>query len=109
MDKYVMIVQSRAVPGREEEYARWYDTVHIQDICAVPGVKSGQRYEATPFTVGAPGAPVLTIYELECDDPTSVLKEIGRRSADGTMRRSDALDPASATMWFYKQGSRPGT
>ena len=101
MGKYVMIVQSRAKPGREEEYNRWYDTQHIPDLCSVPGVKSGRRYEATPISIGAPGLPILTIYELDADNPASVLAEIGKRSADGTIRRTDTLDAEASIMWFY--------
>jgi hypothetical protein len=101
MGKYVMVVQSRAKPGREDEYNRWYDTQHIPDICAVPGVKSGRRLEATPIHVGAPGLPILTLYEIEADDAASVLAEIAKRSADGTIRRTDALDSEASVMWFY--------
>ena len=101
MGKHVMVVQSRAKPGREAEYTHWYDTVHIHDICAVPGVKSGKRYQATPLHVGAPGLPVLAIYELEVDNPAAILAELGKRATDGTIRRCDALDAEASVMWFY--------
>jgi hypothetical protein len=101
MGKHVMVVQSRAKPGREAEYNHWYDTIHIPDVCAVPGVKSGRRYEATPIHVGVPGLPILAIYELEVDNPASVMAEIGKRAAEGTIRRTDALDAEASVMWFY--------
>ena len=29
MGKYVMVVQSQAKPGRDDEYNQWYDSVHF--------------------------------------------------------------------------------
>ena len=102
MGKHVMVVQSRAKPGREAEYIHWYDTIHIHDILAIPGVKSGRRYEATPVQIGAPGLPVLAIYELEVDSPASIMAEMGKRSAEGKMQKCDALDAPASVLWFYK-------
>jgi hypothetical protein len=97
-----MVVQSRAKEGRDEEYNRWYDTTHFADICAIPGVKSGRRFEATPIHVGQPGLQYLSIFELETEDPASVMAEMRKRAADGTMKTSDALDAGSAALWVYK-------
>ena len=89
-------------PGRDDEYNDWYDNVHFGDICAIPGVKSGRRFDATPLAVGKPGLRYLAIYEIETDDPTSVMAEMGKRAANGVIRQSDALDAEGAVLWFYK-------
>ena len=102
MGKYVMVVQSRAKEGRDEEYNRWYDTSHLADVCAIPGVKSGRRLEATPIQIGQAGLRYLSIYEIEADDPGSVLVEMKRRAADGTNKSCDALDSQAAVLWVYK-------
>jgi hypothetical protein len=102
MGKYVMVVQSRAKEGRDAEYNKWYDTTHLAQICAIPGVKSGRRFEATPISVGAPGLKYLAIYEIETDDPTSVMAEMGKRSAEGKMTPTDSLDAPAAVLWIYK-------
>jgi hypothetical protein len=103
MGKFVMVAQSRAKEGRDKEYNDWYDTVHIKDICSVPGVKSARRFEATPAMVGTPGLKYLAIYEIEADDAMSVLAEIGKRAAEGKMKTSESLDAESAMLWFYKE------
>ena len=103
MGQYVLVVQSRAKEGRDAEFNHWYDTTHFPDICSIPGVKSGRRFEATPVQIGQPGLPYLAIYEIETDDPTSVMAEMGRRSAIGTMKASDALDAKAVVLWIYKQ------
>ncbi|HTH26900.1 MAG TPA: hypothetical protein VL918_00325 [Sphingobium sp.] len=102
MGKYVMVVQSQAKEGRDDEFNDWYDSTHYHDICAIPGVKSGRRFDATPVGMGAPGMRYLAIYEIETDDPASVMAEIGKRSASGSMKGCDAVDGPSTILWFYK-------
>jgi hypothetical protein len=102
MGKYVMVVQSRAKPGQDDAYNEWYDSTHFHDICAIPGVISGRRFEAVGPGIGAPGLPYLAIFEIETDDPAQVMAEMGKRAADGTMKSSDALDGEAAVLWFYK-------
>ncbi|MFM5931432.1 MAG: hypothetical protein ACKOPQ_11025 [Novosphingobium sp.] len=102
MGKYVMIAQSASLPGREDEYDAWYEAVHMKDICALPGVVSGRRFAATPFAMPGPGAPRLAIYEVETDDVAAFMAEMGRRSAEGIIARSDAMDRSAATLWIYE-------
>src|SRR5579863_5138908 len=47
MGKYLMVVGSNALPGREGDYAEWYAKVHLDEICVLDGVTSGRPYEAT--------------------------------------------------------------
>lgn len=103
MAKYVMVVQSQAQEGRDDDYNEWYDTVHLADILALPGVKSGRRFDFAAGMVGEPGRPYLAIYEVETDDVSAVMAEMGKRSMDGTMRQSDSLDAPASVLWFYKE------
>lgn len=103
MGRYVMIAQSAALPGREDEYDAWYEAVHMKDICALPGVIGGRRFAATPFAMPAPGAPRLAIYEIETDDPAAFMAEMGRRSEAGLIARSDAMDRSAAKLWIYEE------
>ena len=103
MDKYVMVVQSQAKEGRDAEYNAWYDTTHIHEICSLPGVKSGRRFDATPIAIGGPGLKYLAIYEIETDDPGALFAEMGRRAQSGEITQSDALDAPASVLWVYKQ------
>lgn len=102
MGKYVMVVQSQALEGRDDDYNAWYDGQHFQDICAIPGVTGGRRLEATPVIMGEPGLRYLALYEIEADDPGAFMAEMGARGADGRMPVSDALDHAGVRLWIYK-------
>lgn len=102
MGNYLMLATSGVHEGQQAEFDTWYDTVHIPDVCAVPGVKSGKRYVIHPAMAGAVPVPNLAIYEIEADDPMGVLGEIGRRAQSGEMVISPALDPTGSGMTLYE-------
>jgi hypothetical protein len=103
MGKYIMVVQTQPAAGREEEYNAWYDNEHLADVCAIPGVTAGRRFQALPLSQGPEGLPYLAIYEVEADDPAAVLMELRRRSAAQEMKVSEALDTSTAVLWVYER------
>ena len=104
MPKFVMVVTSSSLPGREVDYATWYDNTHIKDICSVEGVTSGRRIVALPeASPNPPPGSQLAIYEIETDDPSKVMAEIGQRSQSGEFEMTDVIDLQSAQIWFYRQ------
>jgi hypothetical protein len=103
MGKYIVVVQTQPTQGQEKEYNRWYDHEHLADVCAIPGVVGGHRFQALPLSLGPEGLPYLAIYEVETDDPAAVLAELRRRSAAKEMHVSPALDTASAVLWVYEK------
>jgi hypothetical protein len=100
--KFVMAVYSNAKPGREAEYLDWYKNVHLGDILKIPGVKTGHVYETAPASPAKP-ASYMALYDLELDEPATVLQEIGRASQAGEMKMTDAIDAASAQITIWKQ------
>jgi hypothetical protein len=102
MAKYHMVVQSQAMPGRDDDYNTWYDNQHFGDICALPGVTGGRRLENVMTLAGEPGLKYLAIYDIETDDIGAVMAEMGRRGAAGEMPISDALDGPASQLWVYK-------
>ena len=102
MAKYVMVVQSKAKAGRDDEYNDWYDNTHLADILALPGVKSGRRFDYDSTMMGAPGLPYLAIYEIEVDDISTVTAAMGKAATDGSIRQNDSLDGPASVLWFYK-------
>ncbi len=92
MAKGIFLVQNSPVsPEREAEFNRWYDEVHLPEMCAVEGVVSARRF------AGAPGEPYVTVYELEADDLDVVRAAISAGVVNGTIHMSDSIrkDPPS--------------
>jgi hypothetical protein len=99
-----IIVFSDATSGRDDDYNEWYDSTHINDVLAIPGVTGAQRFRLGSVDGGppAPSQKYLAIYEFE-GDPASFLKELGVRAGDGRMVMTDAIDPTTSVMGFYEQ------
>src|SRR5258708_29520564 len=90
---YTMLVQTNAKPGRETEFNEWYSKHHLQDVVAIPGFVSAQRFQ----WVESPGAKApkykyYAVYELQTDDVAAPLTELFRRSGTPQLPVSDAID-----------------
>ncbi len=95
MATYRYLVITNPVPGREDEYNRWYTERHLPDVVAVPGMVAAQRFRVTGES-NLPGA-YAAVYEIETDDPAAVLAEVERRAGTDVMPLSPALDIANVT------------
>ncbi len=105
----MLIVLSNPVSGREDEYNRWYDEVHVPDLVALPGVASAQRFRHS--SAGPQGRHgYLAIYELD-GNPAEVLNALHAGMKDGKIRMSDALDMSSVSMavWEPRGGAVDGS
>lgn len=93
MPRHQLVVLTQAVPGREEEFHRWYDEHHLPEIVDVPGVVGAvrSRVEIIKGTQAIQWHS-MAIYELNADDPNTILDEISRRRKAGRLTWSDALN-----------------
>ena len=104
MPKTYFLVFSNAVDGREDEYNKWYDEVHLPDVLAVDGVSAAQRFEHVAIQspdVEAPAHGYLALYELD-GDPNAVFETFGERVTSGEMVLSEALDLTGVSMAMWQ-------
>lgn len=77
MPKAVLAVVTDCPQGREAEFNRWYDDIHVPDVLQIPGFVACTRYEI----VGEPRqgqGRFLALYELEADDISAVMADLQR-------------------------------
>jgi hypothetical protein len=116
--KHLMVVLSRAKPGEDEEFNRWYD-VHLREtIDKLDGFVSGQRFQLAELP-GAPENPYryLAIYEIEGDriDVANEQIKYGRKERAEALAAgrepmisvSDTLDPTAFLVGFFSSLSDP--
>ncbi|UMG91220.1 hypothetical protein [Nocardioides sp. TF02-7] len=116
--KHLMVVLSRAKPGRDAEFNEWYD-VHLREtVDKLDGFASGQRFQVAELP-GAPENPYryLALYEVEGDRVDVAVEEIqrGRKEraeAQAAGREpmisvSDSLDPTAFVVGFFSSMSDP--
>jgi hypothetical protein len=94
MERYYYVVLTRAVTGREAEFDKWYDEQHLGDVARIEGVTSARRYPMLwqkVVELDAPEWRSLTIYEIEADDPKTVIASILKVAGTDVMPLSDAM------------------
>ncbi|MFN8559281.1 MAG: DUF4286 family protein [Dehalococcoidia bacterium] len=81
----ILLVYSNCPEGQEDEFNRWYDTVHVPDLLALDGVVAARR-----FALSGPGIPMtardgsatvarfLAMYELDSDDTRTMMRRINQ-------------------------------
>jgi epsilon-lactone hydrolase len=98
MSRFTYAVLSRAVPGREDEFVAWYRDRHLADVLRMPGVVSGKLIRLDfqrVYELGdAPQWTLLTLYELEGDDPETIINSVKTASGSDAMPSTDSLSKA---------------
>jgi hypothetical protein len=96
MANYKLVVLSNPVAGRDAEYNDWYNTIHLQDVTAVPGYRSAQRFKLTHPMGFEHQWQYLALYEVETDDPDAAIQNLLSRQNTELMHISEALDVGGA-------------
>ncbi|MFG1948508.1 hypothetical protein [Nonomuraea sp. NPDC048826] len=60
----VFVVFNNAVPGKEDEYARWYDQVHLGHTFEHIGFAGAQRFALEPVGAQSPPYRYVTVYAV---------------------------------------------
>lgn len=90
-----MIIMSRPVEGRDAQYNAWYQDVHLEQMLALKGFKSVQRFRHVQTLGERKSYPYAAIYEIETRDLDAVMKDLyseagsGRLLVDASLDRSD--------------------
>lgn len=100
MPAYTLVVMSGPVEGREEEYNDWYTNQHLGDVLSVKGFTAARRFVVANGHKASPS--YMALYDIECDDPAALLKELSKRAGTPAMPVSSAMDAASAKFTLYE-------
>ena len=93
--RYLLLVLTNPVPGREEEFNDWYTNRHLGDVLKTPGFISAQRFAPTPVQVGDTPVPwtYFALYDIETDDLKKSIDELMSRAGTPKMPLSEAMQP----------------
>ena len=94
MATHYFMVLTDPVAGQEAEYNSWYDDRHLDDVLAVDGFVSAQRFRLSRQAMpsGVPASQYLAIYEIETDDVDATLAALMARLGTPVMPVTPALD-----------------
>ena len=96
----IYAVRTSPHPGREADFERWYDQVHLPEVLAIPGFVGARRFRLSEHQVfPADRHASLALYEIDDADVPGTLQ---RLLAATHLNMSDALDPASVDVGVYE-------
>ena len=105
MPTYKLIVLSRPVAGREDEYNDWYQNTHLQQVVTIDGFRSAQRFRLREgLSEDGAAAPYVVIYEIESDNPSAALAELKRRAGTALLPISNSLAPGTVAALYEECG-----
>ena len=107
MTKYIMMVRSNPVAGREDEYNDWYDRHQLPQLVETPTFVAGQRYKLAP--VELPDYPgyqkaqhrYMVVYEIETDSLEKTKQILWSPDNVGRIRQSTAFDSSNVDCQIY--------
>ncbi len=99
--KHVVVVLTEPTAGREAEYNEYYEALHLDEVLATTGWRSAQRFKLTDQQGMACPHPYLAFYEVEADDPASILETLN--ATRGARVQSDALNKRTAGVWVFSE------
>jgi hypothetical protein len=106
MARYRYVIVSRAKPGQEEEFARWYAEQHLADVGRHPHVVSGSVHLVDyqkDYDLDAPKYTLLTIYDLETDDPQATIEDIRSQAGSPGMPMTESLEKSGMLQVIARQ------
>ncbi|AYJ85144.1 hypothetical protein D3Y57_03690 (plasmid) [Sphingomonas paeninsulae] len=86
-----LVVLTRPVKGREDEFNTWYNDQHLDDVLAIPGFVAAQRFKIKGTAISPNSWDYFAVYEVDHDNPQEVLDDMMSRVGTDRMRMSEAM------------------
>ncbi len=103
MGKFILVVQSNATTGADDEYNDWYNNTHLGEVLQINGFTAAQRFAAKGDPIaGSSSHRYLAIYEMETDDPQAALDALGAAVREGSIHMSDAIDTSGVSAVLFE-------
>ena len=105
MSRHVLVVLTNPAEGREDEYNKWYDEVHLREVLGIDGCAAAQRFKLSePQIMEDRSFSYLALYEIDAEDVGAALSALS--AGAGTMEISGALGGEAKALAFSAIGER---
>ena len=103
MPRYVFVVMTNSVDGKDDQFNEWYSGRHLDDVVALPPYVSAQRFRLAP-TSPEQEAPhrYLALYEVESDDLDKTRELLASVVRTDAMPWTDSIDEPTIKGWYYE-------
>ena len=105
MRRFKMLVFSEPFAGRDAEFDEWYTGRHLDDIVALPGFTTAQRFKLHSVSMGTSLNRNLAIYDMETDDPDGVIENMFANRDTEAMPIHPAFNLDATTVMLYEEAT----
>jgi hypothetical protein len=99
--KQFVLVLTEPTEGREDEFNRYYEDVHLDEVLETTGWKSAQRFQLVDQKGKDCPLPYLAFYETEVNEDKSAIKIMDERRRD--REQSGSLNKKTAAVWVFEE------
>lgn len=103
MRRFKMLVFSEPFEGKDQEFNEWYTGRHLDDICALVGFTSAQRFTLHSVSMGTTLNKYLAIYDVETDDPDWVIENMFAHRDTEAMPIAKEFNLDATTVMLYEE------
>lgn len=102
--QHIFIAATNPIPGREAEFNRFYDEMHVPDVLAAPGWVAAQRYRLTNEQRPDQSPPwkYLAVYEVTCPDG-QILTALRKRDKPSREPEGGPVWLDDSQVWIYSK------
>ena len=98
--KQLVLVLAEPTQGMDDEFHRYYEDVHLDEVIKTAGFSSAQRFGLVDQTGRECPLPHLALYEVEVEAGESAIETINRTRAERI--QSDSLNRRTAGVWVFE-------
>jgi len=99
--KQLVLVLSEPTEGQEDEYNRYYEDVHLEEVLETTGWKLAQRFKLVDGAGAECPLPYLALYETEGNPDKSPIEIMNETRSQRI--QSDALNRRTAGAWVFEE------
>lgn len=103
MRRFKMLVFSEPFEGRDDEFNEWYTGRHLDDLVALQGFTTAQRFALHSVSMGTTLNRYLAIYDVETDDPDGVIAAMFAARDTPAMPISPAFNLDATSVMLYEE------
>lgn len=103
MATYFLAVHTRPIPGMEDEFHRWYDEFHLDEVLTVPDFVAAERFVLVEGETNRSldDRSHLAVFTITSDEIGATMAAF--RDAQKSMRQPACLDGDSVALSWWRQ------
>lgn len=99
--KNIVLVLTEPASGKEAEFNRYYEHLHLDEVLATTGWDTARRFKLLDEAGSKCPLQYLALYEVDTDEPEDIINRLNETRSE--RQQSDALNRQTAGVWVFSE------